>query len=419
MSTQATLGIPVCPECSNSISNLKQLYRTRRSRCLAVVAMLLLCVGVGFTLAPTIRRDGWARVAPVTVLILLVPSIDATTDSVFVELNSRWPLEKWDVELDQPMALPLWSWQERLLAWRCRGPLEPSGSVVGRRFAFEVLAHLGASAKPALNELRRFVQSNNQDTYSALTVLEAIGPDARSCAPDLIELLKRATEDDWWQSTAIRALGHYGTDAAGAVQALNRIIEKPPQGDGFFDRDLIDEAVRTLGKIGPDAEPAIPALIQILDNVDQRCRADAARSIWQIAPHRADCRLALLKALNDEEATVRSSAAELIRQNFQLMNQAIEQSANALRDSSPAVRIGSARALMTLGPSSSVAARALQASLSDQEPLVRLFSLRALMTTSQHASLTQAQIARLLNDRDVIVKTEAQRLFSNPMMEAR
>ncbi|MGE3806225.1 MAG: HEAT repeat domain-containing protein, partial [Gemmataceae bacterium] len=148
--------------------------------------------------------------------------------------------------------------------------------------AGESLKKLGSRAKSAVPELTAILkQTKDFDAVGVMEVLAAIGPEAASAVPTLIEVLSTPTEDPG------------------------------PKGKPVGPR-LRSEAIRTLAKIGPAAAPAVPKLIEMMSQDNNR--AEIAHTLGAIGPEAKVAVPKLLPLLTDKDAEVRAwSAAALIR----------------------------------------------------------------------------------------------------------
>lgn len=110
-----TVGLR-CPECGRVCGHARDLYRTRRSRRLAGVAVLTMLPAVALYEYPRVRAGGWLGAVPTTVMIAALPWLPET---LLIDpdgtVTNRWTLQNRFYESEYPMR----EWQRSLLRWRC------------------------------------------------------------------------------------------------------------------------------------------------------------------------------------------------------------------------------------------------------------------------------------------------------------
>src|SRR5438552_10184765 len=74
-------GVFTCSECGKAINRERKLHTTRRRWRWAMMAILLVSLSFVGIRYPQIQRDGWWRLIPTTVLILLHPYVEIATSS--------------------------------------------------------------------------------------------------------------------------------------------------------------------------------------------------------------------------------------------------------------------------------------------------------------------------------------------------
>ena len=154
----------------------------------------------------------------------------------------------------------------------------------------------------------------------------------------LIEALNDPSEEV--RSIAEGALGDIGPEAAAAVHALIRSVER-----GGFSIN----GIWALGRIGPEAKPAGPLLKAIVRRKTGRQLVYAAEALWRIEQSNTMSIPALIKGLGDSDRQTQAEAAEALRQIGEPAKCAVAALTEALRDSEQRVRLNAARALVEIG----------------------------------------------------------------------
>lgn len=177
------------------------------------------------------------------------------------------------------------------------------------------IGHLGAAAAPLAGVLRRRLGeiALDEGAYDranpllfGLTALRA-----GEAAPEVLRVLRGAPEyrGEWLRTSALRALGSFGSAAHCAVPELRALIRRPgtaaateaAQALWAVDRDaeavlpvLIEgllaehaherrSAVTALGGLGARAETAAPRLRALLSHDELWLRVDAAIALWEVS----------------------------------------------------------------------------------------------------------------------------------------
>jgi HEAT repeat protein len=165
-----------------------------------------------------------------------------------------------------------------------------------RTFAVTTLGDLGPDAVPALIEA--LDDTEPEVRKLAVVALDKIG--AKDAVPRLAALLDKDNDQDS-RHAIVLALGRRGPDAAAAVPALGRVLER--------DHILRGEAAMALGAVGPAAKPAVPLLITGL--ADQEVGDAAALALARIGKPAVP---ALAAALTDWNRGVRFRAVTVLGQ---------------------------------------------------------------------------------------------------------
>lgn len=176
-----------------------------------------------------------------------------------------------------------------------RTRLEAAGEPVRRR-VLVALAEIGppaAPAVPAVLELLRNDNDNEDLTWLALQAVAQIGPAAKSAVPDLAALLLDQRQSSQTRAWAALALGAIGPDAAESTSLLQRTLASSE--DDCLVRSMAAEA---LGQI---SSTAVPELLRALTDQDPRVRLAAAGALRRMNLTSRHALPSLIKALPDPE----------------------------------------------------------------------------------------------------------------------
>jgi HEAT repeat protein len=114
--------------------------------------------------------------------------------------------------------------------------------------------------------------------WRAAHLLGALGADAKTAVPALVEALESTHGLDWGsQVSAATALGMIGPEAKEAVPALIRTLQSG-------EPRLRSSAGFALSRIGPDAKSAVPSLLQALQDQNEYVRHNAKQALEQFDP---------------------------------------------------------------------------------------------------------------------------------------
>ncbi|MCI0639922.1 MAG: HEAT repeat domain-containing protein [Gemmataceae bacterium] len=136
-----------------------------------------------------------------------------------------------------------------------------------------ILASMGPAAHEAMPDLTRVLKDGDTELKrSAVLVLGAIGPEAKSAIPLLIASL----DESALRPAAGGALAKIGPESAAPLIEVVRTVAKPAE--------VRAEAVRTLAHLGQDAAAATPELIACLKETRADLNLEACRALAAIGP---------------------------------------------------------------------------------------------------------------------------------------
>lgn len=212
---------------------------------------------------------------------------------------------------------------------------DPAGRV--RAAASEALGKIGGVARPAAPALgERLKDPEVAVRVAAAKALWQLEHRAEAVVPVLAEALEDPTVR--WQASFV--LGEIGPDAAGAVPALVRVLQRervpralrsPPSSAialGQIGRSAVPELIRcledarpdvrtsaaiALGLMGRAAETAVPALIPLLKDLNQEVRQASVLSLGAIGSQNPELVPALVKMMSDDDVFLRGAAAAVLQ----------------------------------------------------------------------------------------------------------
>jgi HEAT repeat protein len=198
------------------------------------------------------------------------------------------------------------------------------------------VAAIGPDAVPVLPELSRILQGKDlQETWEAAYALGAMGPEA-------VRVLTAALQSEYPAviQASLAGLKQIGPAAGQAVPA---VIEKL----GHHDPAVRTWAVAALSGIG---QPAVPQLLQIVEHGNGEVRRGAAQALTSILPSRRKFIPVLLEMLKDEEPTSRVQAIVSLTAINGSDQPAIGAIEHALQDGDVNVRQAATNAVAKLQP---------------------------------------------------------------------
>jgi hypothetical protein len=262
-----------------------------------------------------------------------------------------------------------------LEAWfnQLQGPLGDAVVATFREIGTDAVVFLGAQSRKHDSALKRgyialwptlpaFLKSNLKQPTNAVSIrVKAVGalrrmrPGFTKLEPGMAILIKALNDpSEEVRSIAEGALGDIGPEAAAAVQALIRSVER----GGYC-----INGIWALGRIGPEAKAAGPLLKAIVRRKTGRQLVYAAEALWRIEQSTTMSIPALIKGLGDFDRQARAEAAEALRQIGEPAKCAVPALTEALRDSEQRVRLNTARALVEIGAESKDAVEMREMSL--------------------------------------------------------
>jgi HEAT repeat protein len=217
--------------------------------------------------------------------------------------------------------------------------------------AVKAIRAIGSDALPVLTERLKITSSDldtDQDIHT-VSAFEALGAEARSAVPLLIELL------------------------APAYDAARTSLSEPRA--QLNDRKA-NAAASTLQSIGDDA---VRPLIEALNAEDVRVRFGAAMVLANFRHQSEDIVPALIKALEDEDRDVRWRAARSIGTLRQMPELSVPALAKRLRDDAyPNVRCYAIMALGKFGLDAEISVPDLLLATEDSDSVIRHYAQKAL-----------------------------------------
>lgn len=223
----------------------------------------------------------------------------------------------------------------------------------------------------------------------AANALEAIGRDAESAIPDLIEGLKDG--DKGVRGAAASALGAIGTNSRKVIPPLVELMQ---------DREPLvrRRTVLALAKLSP-LEGTGTALIQALRDDDAAVVQSAKEALSKKGVLRKSdvTALAALLKLENNRLFALAALGDLGLDAYE----AVPDIAAALKDPDPKVRQQAALTLGKIGPKASRAAVELGKLLTDKDGKVKTSALQALRQMGTSASPAIGALVRALKDEEI------------------
>jgi HEAT repeat protein len=183
-----------------------------------------------------------------------------------------------------------------------------------RSWALATLLKYAPETQGALPTLKELVQDKDDSVLLRVQALLLLWRLKQPAAPLVSELCATASDPKGLAGVqSLEALGDMGPDAATAVPALLKLLEKPglatvgtrwgPAHQGAV--------VRTLGKIGPAAAPAVPALLALLKSNKVQIHREVILALGGIGPSARAAVPALVAILTTREAIIWASVTLL------------------------------------------------------------------------------------------------------------
>jgi len=170
------------------------------------------------------------------------------------------------------------------------------------------------------------------------------------------------------QGGAVEAFQMLGTNAAGAIPELGRVIARLRTNDD-------PSAVSALVNIGP---PALPALCAALTNRQIQVRAAVAQALGRMGTNAFPALPALLQAVEDPDSLIATRAMSSLGSLHFEPDLVISSITAQLSNPNSEVRYYAARALGDYGPRASNAVPALVKLLNDPNPSITYMARRSL-----------------------------------------
>lgn len=325
-----------CPECGREARSERRLLRTRRKRwALALCTVLLLASGAVLG-TQRVRQDGWARYAPSTLLIWMLPTLDDHESPAYRELRSRLaPSEGWfSLKREGGRLDTLWDWQRSLLAGRCTVAIAADAPAAAHDLALMLLWQLGPDAAPAVPRLCELLgEGRRSEREMICEVLASIGPAALPSLPYIREYIREySSEWETWSMArlALDVVVAIGPEAADAVPDVIHVLEVFPSEWDSMDARV--NATRALAAIGPAAAEALPSIIALAENGPHAVRLEAVRAVVAVVPDDEAAHAVVLHCLREPEVTLRDAAAAVARAHPAILAKAIEAARRDLRE---------------------------------------------------------------------------------------
>lgn len=347
-----------CPECGRAFKAERQLLRTRRHKRRAALGLLLLALAASAAHAPRLARNGWLASIPTPLLALILSVWDDQGDQLFAQMQGR---------LWTPAgAVGLSDWEQLLLARCCARKLREaataSGPAAAATFQSQSTVVIGDGIGSATTVT---TISGPGSTWQYLSVLRALGPNARPALPELIASLEAG--DGFARSEAAAVIGGMGEAARPAVPALAAMLEGASAAD-------VRLALRVLGNLGPAGAAAAPALGRVIDasHTNTTILVRALSVAGAIGPDGRAALPAVLRAIeSDADMSIRLVAVRAVGLIGHPAPEAVRTLAALVGHEDMAMRNAAARALERLGPPAASAAGELEHLLNDEHEFIR------------------------------------------------
>jgi HEAT repeat protein len=289
-------------------------------------------------------------------------------------------------------------------------------------------AHSGVNtpAESTYHWTDQLAAADFRDRWHAAYMLGTLGPDAAPAVPALHKILEKKSEHEYVRGMSAWALGRIGHAAETEIPLLGETMHS--RGHLAVRR----ASVESLGNFGAAAKPIVPELVKLLADDDPTTRVNTAVALWKIDRHSkavpaliemlrngtapepylaatvlgqmqseaAAVAPALLAALHSTDGDVRRAAARSLGQLGKAAFPALGQ-AKALQDPDPEARRLVIEALGRIG---SDAVNPLTAALKDKSPAVRRAAARALGNLGADARSALPALEAAVSDPDESVR---------------
>jgi len=300
----------------------------------------------------------------------------------------------------------------------------PDASV--RRSAAFALGRMGEEARGAVSQLVRRLHEDT-DAGARDMAASAIGDIARALQNNnatvweksggiLLKLLKDDPSERVRRSAAY-ALGVFGPQAAGAVEALIKALRDA-------DASVRQNAAWALGQIGEVASESVSKLCECLSDKDTLVRRDAAGALGALGKAAEKAGRPLIELVKSEQDTVVKKTALETLAHIAGPDQAgyAKDLVPLLDDKDPEARLSAALVLARIGGEESAnALPVLKTALKDTDPHIQELATAALATLGPLAKPAIHDLADALTDANntVVVRRNAALALSHIGAEAK
>jgi HEAT repeat protein len=290
-----------CPKCGRKATDVKDLFRTRRSWAKVRGGTALLLTFFLLALVPVAHSGVWALIAPRPLIGYGLPWFNARSEG-FARYTKQYVYSN---EPGGPSRLP--EWERAMVVQRAAVALDSPDADI----RFIALQSIAALAKPSdnvgprLDALEQTDTNPSVQTYIVVARISLIAAAGDDAVPELEALASSATDrtDAAKAWSAINALSRIDTPKAWA--AVRRVASESTSTFG------VTAAARTLFlRIGVDPE-AMNTLLQLLDHPDGWVKRSAFRLVFEPGvPWDDRLRTAIGSGLRSSDASIRSEAVE-------------------------------------------------------------------------------------------------------------
>jgi HEAT repeat protein len=213
-------------------------------------------------------------------------------------------------------------------------------------------------------------ETDGQVRLAVLDALTALGPDAASAVPALVDAIRNGVRgeaqekrhQDFRAALALAAVG------IPAVEGLRGLLKEPKE-------SLRAEAIMALGRIGSPAATAVPDLMILLGNPSERIGAESSLALGRIGTSAIE---PLIRATSQNDAIARARAVtalgHLAAPTVQVRSTVIK----CTCDTAPEVRAAALKSLARFEVSEETLPAILEKNLRDEDERVRLAAVNLL-----------------------------------------